>query len=190
MRIKFQNKSKLLFFLFAAIIFSSCSNISTSTKKYEDLLNYRSGFAKDVTGGAGGEVVVISDLEDDSFKRAIESKGAKWIRFNTSGTIYFTDTIKIESDKTIDGRGVNIVISSIEGKNPQIHLWGVDNHNLIIHNITFSNIGIDKNRAFGLSIGYGASGVWVDHCTFSKIGHESISIGQGATDVTVGWCVQ
>jgi len=36
--------------------------LGSSTRPYEDLLNHRGGFANDVTGGVGGEVVVIDSL--------------------------------------------------------------------------------------------------------------------------------
>jgi len=73
---RMSNKAVLLFFV--VLIFLP-GNLLAQTKSYEDFLEHRSGFTNKVTGGAGGDVVVITNLEDGSFKTALESKGAKWI---------------------------------------------------------------------------------------------------------------
>jgi hypothetical protein len=43
--------------------------ICAQTKPYEDLLKYRSGFAREVTGGAGGKVITITAIGTEGYNQ-------------------------------------------------------------------------------------------------------------------------
>jgi hypothetical protein len=106
-----------------------------SEPDYEDLLDHRVGFARNVTGGAGGEICWVENLDDSgpgSLRSCAEADGPRWIRFNVYGEIA-TETPRIEltSDKTIDGRGQDIVISGSG-------LGLLDVENVIVHNVRIS----------------------------------------------------
>ena len=159
---------------------------ASATTPYEDLLCHRGGFGGAVTGGAGGELIVIDNLNDGSFLTALEQQGPKWIRFSVSGTIQYTGEIEITSNTTIDGRGADIVISSDSDADPEFHFYGADKENLIVHNITFKNIGSPSTASgVGLAINNGAHNVWVDHCTFTRNHDDAITVGHAGTDITV-----
>jgi len=179
-----------VFNIYVILFIFSFSSLYSQTTEYEDLLSHRSGFGKNVTGGAGGEVVIITSLTDGSFQTAAESSGAKWIRFTDglTGVIKFEGNLNLESNKTIDGRGANITISAPRDNKPEVKFSGEGKHNLIIHNITFDNIGTGNNNGMGFSGSRGAHDIWIDHCTYKRIGDESISLGYGGTDLTVSYC--
>ena len=98
----------------AAIISLAALQAVAQTEPYEDLLDHRSGFGRDVTGGAGGELVVLNSLDYTTFKAAVTSDEAKWIRFapGLTGDIVITgENLRIGSNTTIDGRGANITLT-------------------------------------------------------------------------------
>ena len=171
------------------IILLSGVLLNAQTEPYEDLLEHRSGFGQNVTGGAGGELVILNTLDFNTFKDAVTSEGAKWIRFapGLTGEIEIDGNLKISSNKTIDGRGADITLTS-PGDCDEINFWGSDHTNLIVHNIKIIEEGAGDNCGQALGIAFGASKVWIDHVTFMKNGDESVSTGQGATSVTVSWC--
>lgn len=152
----------------------------SQTMQYEDLLQYRSGFAKDVTGGAGGTVITITELGDAGFiqlKNAVMDKdNKKWIRFSPglNGEILIDQWFTIGSNTTIDGRGANITFTG-KGKTDELYVW--NDTNVIVHNIRFFEIGreYDEGTAFGIS--QGADMIWLDHCTFEHNSDESVTIG-------------
>ena len=44
--------------------------VSVQTEPYENLLDHRSGFGNEVTGGAGGELIILNSLDYTAFKSA------------------------------------------------------------------------------------------------------------------------
>ena len=170
---------------------------ASPTGKYEDLLEHRSGFARHVTGGAGGEVVVLDTLNFATLRKALADDKPRWIRFKPGlkGGIELTGHLEIGSNKTIDGRGAEITMTS-PGDCDEMRFWGRikggkvvgKRRNLIVHNIKIINVGKGDNCGQGLGVAFGAKDVWVDHVTFSGNGDESLSMGKGATNLTVSWC--
>ena len=168
---------KRTLFLFLSVLFTVLA--TAQTEPYEDLLDHRSGFARNVTGGAGGTVVTITAVGDAGFnqlKSALAGDEPKWIRFSPglTGTILINNYLGIGSNKTIDGRGADI---TLKGKNTRdrVYIWG--DTNVIIHNIRFFEIGVGDDNGQALGLADGADLVWIDHVTFEHNGDESVSIG-------------
>jgi hypothetical protein len=81
----------------------------------EGLLAERVGYAHTATGGAGGrlcEVTNLNDSGDGSFRSCAQSDEARWIVFGTSGTIRLNSAVNIGSNTTVDGRGAQITFES------------------------------------------------------------------------------
>ncbi len=161
----------------------------SQTDSYDDLLNYRSGFAASVTGGSGGTVVTITSVGDEGFNQlesALAGDEPKWIRFSPglTGNILINDYLGIGSNKTIDGRGADI---TLKGKytDDRIYIWG--DTNIIIHNIRFFEVGVGDDNGQALGLADGADLVWLDHVTFEHNGDESLSMGGYNVDYKYGY---
>ncbi|CAA6828577.1 MAG: Unknown protein [uncultured Thiotrichaceae bacterium] len=167
-----------------------------STQAYENLLQHREGFGRNVTGGAGGKLIVLDSLDYEKFKQAVESDAPTWIRFKEGlkGSIEVKGHLYIGSHTTIDGRGADITLTS-PGDCDEIRFWKLnkdwkkipEKRNLIVHNIKIHKVGTGDDCGQGLGIAWGAKDVWVDHVTFSWNGDESFSVGKGASDITLSW---
>jgi len=160
----------------------------------EGLINNVVGFGENTTGGKGGTLCQVSNLSDSgagSLRACAEAVGPMWITFTVSGTITLQSVIHIKSDKTIDGRGQNIVIAN---RGLTIGTWtDLDTgpvSNVIVHNISMKN----NNSNGMIIIGENASNVWIDHNTFQNAIDEILYVGSGSgfnrpapRGVTISW---
>ena len=100
----------ILCFLQAAILVSCHAQ-----KKVVDVVNETAaiafpgaeGFGKNTTGGRGGKIFVVTNLNDTgpgSFREAAEGKGPRIIVFAISGTIHLDKSISIKANATIGGQ--------------------------------------------------------------------------------------
>ncbi len=140
------------------------------------------GYGGGTTGGDLGDVYWVTTLADTgpgSLRYGATLPQPLWIRFAVSGTIALKTKLNIASDKTVDGRGASITITSMV-----VRISGVSN--VIVENIRFLKARSDPN-ANGLRIMAGSDHVWVDHCDFSVASDEVMSVTQGSTDVTLSW---
>jgi pectate lyase len=143
------------------------------------------GFGKYTTGGRGGKVIAVTNLNDSgpgSFRAAVEASGPRMIVFRVSGTIPLESEIKIKNPNlTIAGQtapGAGICI-----KNYQVNF---DTTNMIIRYLRFrpgDEMGKEQD-------GFGGKGdqLIIDHCTASWGVDETFSINKGANS-TVQWCL-
>jgi len=149
-----------------------------SDRPWEDLLNSADliGFGRKTTGGKGGEVCLVTNLNNTgsgSLRQCAESVGPRWIRFNLSGTINLSSKIWVTSNKTIDGRGQDITV-----RGQGLDIW--TETNVIIHNIKIDSAAVD-----GIRINRGTTNVWIDHVTLTKATDERIDIGADCNDITI-----
>lgn len=143
------------------------------------------GFGRNATGGAGGTVVTVTNLNNSgpgSLREALEATGASIIGFSVSGTINLNSDINVKSNKTIDGNGTYIRI--------RYNGFRIDNQqNVIIRNLHFDS---DHQNHGGtgdaITIINGSSNIWIDHCTFEDYYDGLVDITVRSDNVTVSWC--
>ena len=149
------------------------------------------GFGKFATGGRGGKVFIITNLNDDgagSLRQAVNAKGPRIVVFAISGTIHLQSPLSIRQDITIAGHtapGDGICIAD-----QPVSLGG---NNIIIRYLRF-RLG-DKYQNKGKVDGSGhddalggmrRSQVVIDHCSISWSTDECFSIYAGDS-TTLQW---
>ncbi|TDH28101.1 pectate lyase [Segetibacter sp. 3557_3] len=149
------------------------------------------GYGKYTTGGRGGKVVVVTNLDDDgpgSFRQALKTKGPKIVVFGVSGTIHLQSKLSFPGDLTIAGHsapGDGICLADYP-----VTLGG---NNIIIRYMRF-RMG-DKNQKGGMVDGNGGddafggtrrSNIIIDHCSVSWSTDELFSVYAGDS-TTLQW---
>jgi hypothetical protein len=153
------------------------------------------GFGKYATGGRGGKVVAVTNLNDDgegSFRNALEKFPGEplTVIFKVSGIIELQTKIQIKrSNLTIAGQtapGDGICL-----KNQSLILNGASskgNHgNIIIRFIRSRPGGTDKKGLYGFDM-ENCHDVIVDHCSFSWANEECAAM-YDTKNTTVQWCI-
>ena len=149
------------------------------------------GFGKYASGGRGGVVVVVTNLNDEgkgSFRKAVQQNGPRIIVFAVSGTIHLTSKLNIKGEVTIAGQtapGDGICLAD-----QPVSLAG---DNIIIRYLRF-RMG-DRFQRGGMVAGNGGddafSGIGrkniiIDHCTMSWSTDEAFSV-YGGDSTTLQW---
>ncbi|MGB3006582.1 MAG: pectate lyase, partial [Chitinophagaceae bacterium] len=149
------------------------------------------GFGKYTTGGRGGKVFIVSNLNDDgigSFRKAAEAKGKRIIVFAVSGTIHLETKLSIKGNVTIAGQsapgdGICLADNSI----------GLGGDNIVIRYLRF-RMG-DKYQKGGMVDGNGGDDAFggmkrkniiIDHCSMSWSTDEVFSVYAGDS-TTLQW---
>lgn len=149
------------------------------------------GFGKYTTGGRGGKVYIVSNLNDrgpGSFREAAEADGKRIIAFALSGTIHLQQKLIIKGNVTIAGQsapgdGICLADQSV----------GLGGDNIIIRFLRF-RLG-DKFQRGGMVDGNGGDdalggtrrkNIIIDHCSMSWSTDEVFSIYAGDS-TTVQW---
>ena len=149
------------------------------------------GFGKYTTGGRGGKVMVVSNLNDNgtgSFREAAEAKIPRIVVFAVSGTIHLNTPLSIKGDATIAGQtapGDGICLAD-----EPVQLGG---NNIIVRYLRF-RMG-DKNQKGGMVDGNGGDDAFggigkksiiVDHCSMSWSTDEAFTV-YGGDSTTLQW---
>ncbi len=149
------------------------------------------GFGKYTTGGRGGKVLIVSNLQDDgegSLRKAVKAKDPRIVVFSISGTIHLLSPLKFGSNLTIAGQsapGDGICIAD--------HPVSLNGDNIIIRFLRF-RMG-DKNQKGGMVDGNGGDDAFggtrrkniiIDHCSLSWSTDEVFSI-YGGDSTTLQW---
>jgi hypothetical protein len=188
-------KQFMMFALSCSMLFSGCAQQKQSmetTNRSSIAFPGAEGFGKYTTGGRGGKVMIVSNLNDDgpgSFRDAAEAKGKRMIVFAVSGTIHLASRLSIKGDVTIAGQtapGDGICLAD--------HPVGLSGDNIIVRYIRV-RMGDKYQRQAGMVNGSGgddafsASGrkhIIIDHCSFSWSTDEVFSVYKGDS-TTLQW---
>ncbi|XP_059655129.1 probable pectate lyase 18 isoform X2 [Cornus florida] len=170
-------------------------------KKRQRLADCAIGFGKGAMGGKGGKYYVVTDSGDHpvnpkpgTLRHAVIQDKPLWIVFSRDMTIKLQAELIMNSFKTIDGRGADVHIAG----GPCITIQSVNN--IIIHGINIHDCKQGGNTMVrdspdhyghrGLSDGdgvniFGASNIWVDHCTLSNCLDGLIDVVAASTAITL-----
>jgi pectate lyase len=188
----------ILVYSLMAILLSDCAaqkNLSASSINLPGTATIAfpgaEGFGKYTTGGRGGKIFIVSNLNDKgpgSFREAAESKEKRIVVFTVSGTIHLDSKLNIKGDVTIAGQtapgdGICLADNSV--------LLGGDN---IIVRYTRFRMG-DKYQKGGMIDGNGGDDAFggtrrkniiIDHCSMSWSTDEVFSV-YGGDSTTLQW---
>jgi pectate lyase len=149
------------------------------------------GFGRFTTGGRGGAVKVVTNLEDDgpgSLRDAVNGKKPKTVVFAVSGTIHLRSKLNIGGNTTIAGQtapGGGICLAD--------HAVSITGDNVIVRYLRFrmgdryQNTGMVNGA--GSDDAFGAQGrkhIIIDHCSMSWSTDEAFSVYNGDS-TTLQW---
>lgn len=182
----------LLFFTNLLIPVLAQSNFATVSDYDPNKVNVLAfpgaeGFGRHTTGGRGGQVIKVTNLNDSgpgSLREALEKKGPRIVVFEVSGTIDLKSNISIgDSNLTIAGQtapGDGITI-----KNYRLTI--LEKNNIIIRFIRFrlgDLTGREENPIFIRD----CSDIMIDHCTMSW-GTDETATNFKNKNLTMQWCI-
>ncbi len=146
------------------------------------------GFGADSTGGEGGEVIWVTNLDDSgpgSFREAVAAEGPRIVKFKVGGIIDLTEPIRVEHGRlTIDGA------SAADYGGITLHGGGLYFSGLECRDVIVRHIRVRRAPRSGDCIGIcnGAHRSLIDHCSTTWADDENFGINK-AHYVTVQWCL-
>ncbi|GAB2893687.1 pectate lyase [Uliginosibacterium flavum] len=146
------------------------------------------GFGAEASGGRGGKVVFVTNLENSgsgSLRSALFGWGARTIVFKVGGEIKLTSPLSIS--------GSNITIAGQTAPDGGITLRGhpliISGSNLIIRFIRVRHGNETGRDDDAVSIVDGASKIILDHVSASWSIDETLSPSGYIKDITLQWCL-
>lgn len=190
-------KKILLLNLAVSLFFVSCSartappQVSTADTSVAIAFPGAEGFGRYASGGRGGKVMIVSNLNDNgagSLRAALSTKKPTIVVFAVSGTIHLESPLEIRDNTTIAGQsapGDGICVAD--------HPVVLKGDNIIIRYMRF-RMG-DRYQNKGMVEGSGSDDalggtrrkhVIIDHCTMSWSTDEALSVYAGDS-TTLQW---
>lgn len=149
------------------------------------------GFGASTPGGSGHPVYRVTSLEDSgpgTLRHALR-QGNRSVCFDVSGIIDLKDDLRVHgSFVTIDGTTAPPPGITIRGYGLKIRKV----HDVIVRGLRFRNPrGGDDQETIGNGIGIAldAYNILADRVSIQGFQDQAISIGSGARDITIQWCL-
>lgn len=142
------------------------------------------GFGRNTTGGRGGKVIYVTNLEDSgpgSLRDAVNSFGARYVLFQVSGNIALKSRMVIKNDnitiagQTAPGEGITIKDYPVV----------IDANNVILRFLRLRMGDVAKQQADALESRFHKN-IIVDHCSFSWSTDETLTF-YANENTTVQW---
>ncbi|MBN1951637.1 MAG: hypothetical protein JW801_10565 [Bacteroidales bacterium] len=150
------------------------------------------GYGAYATGGRGGSVLYVTNLNEDgpgSLREALESEGPRTVVFAVSGTLALSDLIQIKNPyltiagQTAPAKGITLINSGI----------AIKTHDVIIRHIRIrpgdASDGYPYEDRDAIVIGNNSYNVILDHVSASWAVDEIISTWSEPQQITVQWSI-
>jgi hypothetical protein len=185
---------RFIFFLLTIFYFSHPQHSQSQTYSEYDpnLVNVLAfpgaeGFGRYTTGGRGGQVIKVTNLNDSgpgSLREALDTKGPRIIVFEVSGTIFLRNSLYLKyPDVTVAGQtapGEGITIAN--------YAFDIDADNVIVRFLRFRLGDRITNEYDDPLKGNFSRNIIIDHCSLSWGTDETASF-YANENFTLQWCI-
>jgi pectate lyase len=146
------------------------------------------GFGANTPGGRGGQILIVTNLDDSgpgSLREACMTKGPRVVVFRVAGTIALKSPITVrEPYLTLEGQS-----APGDGICLRDATFGVATHDVIIRYLRCRLGDVTGREDDSLDVLNGCSNVIFDHCTATWSIDECLSLSGNNQNITIQWCL-